>query len=296
MKKLVLFFFLSFSMLIARGQELACEVEINASQLEVNDPTLFQSLEEVIFEFINNRKWTSDAYKNFERIECSILINLNSGNGGNYSGTIQIGSRRPVYGTSLNTTMINYLDKDMDFTYQQFEVLEFSENTFISNLTSVLAFYIYYVLGIDYDSFSPDGGTPYFQKALQVVNNAQSADEPGWQSFENQMNRYWIIENTLSPRFKELRQAYYVYHRQGLDKMQENPEEGRKKIYEALELCKQVHENIPNSINLRMFFNAKSDEIIDIFSEAPREEKNKVINLLNTVDPANTIKYQKILD
>ncbi len=297
MFKYLVSIFLFFQAILSFGQEIKCTVEINSSQLAVNDPVLFDNMKQLVYDFINNRKWTPDNFKNNERIECSMLINLTKRvSNERYEATIQISSRRPVYGSSYNTTLISHLDKDFNFNFQQFSVLEFSDKEFLSNLTSVLTYYVYLVLGHDYDTFSPEGGTPYYQQALNIVNNAQSSEEPGWQSFENQLNRYWIIENTLSPRFADLRTAMYIYHREGLDKMSENAEEGRKKIFEALQKLSNVHQNMPNSINLRMFFNAKADEIVNIYSDAPREEQNKVINLLNSIDPANTNKYQKILE
>ena len=293
---LLLFIFFSFSQL--KAKELRCTVEINSSQLAINDPTLFEGMKQLVYDFINNRKWTPDNFKNDERIDFSILINLTKRvSNERFEATIQVSSRRPVYGSSYNSTMISHLDQNFDFNFQQFTVLEFSENTFISNLSSVLTYYVYLVLGQDYDSFSEDGGTPYYQQALNVVNNAQSSEFKGWKSFETpQTNRYWIIENILSPRFKALRKANYIYHREGLDLMAENPTEGRKKIYEALEQLKVVYDNMPNSINLRMFFNSKADEIVNMYSDAPREEQNKVVNLLNSIDPANTNKYQKIFE
>lgn len=300
MKKFL--FFLVFSLIInlkisGQQQDVMCQVEINTSQLAINDPTVFDALKQSVYEFINNRKWTPDVFGNNERIELSILINLTKRvSNEEYEATIQVSSRRPIYGTSYNSTILTHLDRDFTFSYVQFNVLEFSENTFISNLTSVLAFYVYYIIGLDYDSFSKNGGTVFFQRAQTIVNYCQNTDAPGWKSFENQNNRSWMIENIMSPRFANLRLASYVYHREGLDAMQKDPEAGRGKIYEALELLKTVHQNVPNSINLRMFFNSKADELINIYSNAPREEQNKVINLLNEIDPANTIKYQKILD
>lgn len=295
--RILLFLLILFISFQLSAQELRCTVEINSSQLAINDPTLFENMKQLVYDFINNRKWTPDNFKNDERIDCSILINLTKRvSNERFEATIQVSSRRPVFGSSYNSTMISHLDQDFDFNFQQFTVLEFSENTFISNISSVLTYYVYLMLGHDYDSFSEDGGTPYYQQALNVVNNAQSTEFPGWKAFENQTNRYWIIENTLSPRFKGIRKAMYIYHREGLDKMAENPVEARKKIFEALEQLKVVYENIPNSINLRMFFNSKADEIVNIYSDAPREEQNKVINLLNSIDPANTNKYQKILE
>tara|TARA_B110000483_G_scaffold241857_1_gene325964 strand:- start:1599 stop:2495 length:897 start_codon:yes stop_codon:yes gene_type:complete len=295
--KYILSIFFSLCLGVLNAQEIKCTVEINSSQLAISDPTYFDNIKQVIYDFINTRKWTRDKFKVDERVECTILINLtNEISTGNYEGTLQITSRRPVYGSTYYSPVINHLDNDVSFQFEQFTILEFSENTFLSNLSSLLSYYVYMSIAFDYDSFSPNGGTPYFQTAQSIVNNAQSSDGSGWKAYENNRNRYWIIENMMSPRFENIRKCIYMYHREGLDLMSESPEEARKKIYESLEMLKPVYENSPTSINLKIFFNAKADELVNIFSDSPREEKTKIIDLLNAIDPVNTNKYQKILD
>jgi hypothetical protein len=248
---------------------------------------------------MNNRQWTSHVYDYSERIECNILINLTDYNGmDGFVGTLQIQSRRPVYNTSYNTTLLNYMENEGDFQFQYIEQqpLEFQETTHLSNLTSVLAFYAYIIIGLDYDSYSMEGGTEYFQNAQTIVNNAQSSTDVGWKAYESrkQNNRYFLIENLLDDRYGALRRCSYRYHRLGLDVMSERPEIGRAEIAESFELLQKVHRFKPNSFLMNLFFSAKSDEIVNIFSESFPAEKQKVYNVLKVVDITNAQKYEKI--
>lgn len=278
------------------SQELNCQVTINTQQIQGTvQKQIFEQMQKSIFEFINNRRWTNDVYTAQERIDCSFLINVTQSLGSDeYLGTIQIQSRRPVYKSSFNAPLLNYIDENFQFKFQQFSQLEFNDNTFQNNLTSVLAFYAYVILALDYDSFSPLGGAPYWQKAQQVVQNAQTASEKGWKSSEGNKNRYWFIENQMQPVFQGIRDCMYKYHREGMDIMHEKPSEGRAIILSALELLVPVYNNRPASFNMQLFFNAKGSEIVDVFSQGTPEEKNKAVELLMKVDPANTTKYLKI--
>jgi hypothetical protein len=230
-----------------------------------------------------------------EKIDCSMLLIINKKlSSEDYEASIQVQSRRPVYKSSYFTQVFNYQDDNFNFTYQQFSVLDFNLNTFQNNLTSVLAFYAYVIIATDYDSFSSLGGAEYWQKAQQVVNNAQTSSFKGWRSNDGDRNRYWLIENTLQPVFAGIRNCMYEYCKNGLDIMHESPENGRAKVLSALELLKPVYNARPASFNMQLFFNAKADELINIFKTAPPEEKNKAVELLMLVDPANTTKYLKI--
>ncbi len=277
------------------AQEVKCEVSINFNRLDGVDVTIFQDMKQAVYEFVNNRKWTGDVFKESEKIEFSILIELASVESNtNFSGTIQIQSRRPVYGSSYNSTIFSFKDESFEFTYDRFANLEYSESTYLNNLTSVLAFYTYMVIGYDYDTYKMEGGTPYFQKAQQIAGAAQSSGTQGWATGELR-NRYALVENHLTPRFRNLRICMYEYHRKGFDQMANDVKTGRDAVTAALLKLEGVHRNFPNSFNMRVFFDAKNKEIIKLYQEAPREEKQKVLKLLNTVDPANTINYQKIL-
>ncbi len=277
-------------------QEFNCQVTINSNQIQGTDKKqIFDQMQKAILEFVNNRRWTSDVYTAQERLECSFLINVTQAVGTDeYLGTLQIQSRRPVFKSSFNAPLFNYIDENFQFKFQQFSQLEFNDNTFQNNLTSVIAFYCYVMLALDYDSFSPLGGTPYWQKAQAVVQNAQTASEKGWKSNEGNKNRYWLIENQMQPVFQGIRDCLYKYHREGLDIMSEKPSEGRAKILEALQLLLPVYNNRPASFNMQIFFNAKQTEIVNVFSQGTAEEKTKAVDLLMKVDPANTTKYLKI--
>jgi len=244
---------------------------------------------------MNNTKWTNDVFNSQEKIECSFFITIKESSGSDqYSGSIQVQARRPVYKSAYYTQILNIEDDNFQFRFQQFSQLEFNINTFQNNLTSVLAFYAYVVLATDYDSFEPEGGTIYWQKAQQIVNNAQNAPETGWKSAQSQRNRYWLAENTLQPVFKGVRECMYSYCRNGLDVMYQNADEGRAGILKALDLLKPVYSARPASFIMQVFFNAKRDELINIFKTAPPEDKNKVLETLTLVDPAGTTKYSKI--
>jgi len=289
-------FSLLFGLTIAFAQDVKCDVKVNFNQIENTDPIVFENLERALFEFVNNRKWTTEVFKEDERLEMNILLTVESeSGGGGFSGNIQVQSRRPVYGASYNTPVFNHKDNDVTFQYQQFDVLLFNENNAgDNNLTALFAYYVYLALGFDYDTFAPEGGTPYLTKALNITNQNVSSSSEGWKPFEDQNNRYWIIENYLEARFKNLRKCMYDYHRNGLDQMAEKQAEGRKAIFQALQKLNSVHQNLPNSINLRLFFNAKSDEIVNIFKEGTSEEKSQVVDLLSRIDPGNIQKWSRI--
>ncbi len=299
MKKNIL---LLFSLLLLQGrfaaQELNCQVKINYSQIQGSaNKQIFDQLEKSVYDFMNNtNKWTNNIYTVQERIECSIFITINQQLGQDeYSGSIQVQCTRPVYKSSYMTKVLNVQDDEFQFKFQQFAQLEFNLNKFDNNLTSVLAFYAYVILAADADTFAPLGGTEYWQKAQIIVQNASTATEPGWQATQTtQKSRYWLVENTLQPVFKGIRDCQYAYCRNGLDIMYEKVEEGRANIFKALELLKPVYSARPASLNMQLFFNAKSDELINIFKGATPEEKTQVVELLMMVDPANTTRYTKI--
>ena len=212
-----------------------------------------------------------------------------------FEATIQIQSRRPVYSTSYYSPLLNYRDNNFTFRYVEFQTLEFNESQFLSNLTSVFAYYAYIVLGFDYDTYSPMGGTPYFLKAQSIVNNAQSVPDKGWKAFEGTQNRYWLAEEMLSPQFTPLRECMYDYHRKGFDVMSEKLAPARTEILDALKKLRKVNQDKPLSFSLAVFFLAKADEIINIFSQANPDEKAQIINLLAEIDPANSNKYERIM-
>ena len=294
-KNLLLFLFLLSSKLVF-PQELNSQVTINYDQIQGStNKQIFDQLKISILEFMNNTKWTTEIFAQQEKIDCSFLIIVKQALGGDeYSGSIQVTSNRPVYKSSYATPILNIEDEFFQFKFQQFSQLEFNINSFQNNLTSVLAYYAYVVLATDYDSFAPLGGTTYWQKAQLIVQNAQGANEAGWKQSQSQKNRYWLVENTLQPLFKGIRDCMYSYNMSGLDRMSEGPEAARAVILTSLELLVPVAKSRPASFNMQVFFNAKRDEIINIFKDANPEEKTKVLEILATVDPAGTTRYQKI--
>ncbi|MES2560082.1 MAG: DUF4835 family protein [Bacteroidota bacterium] len=282
----------------AFAQELLCNVKVIDNQIQLTDKKIFRTLELSIAEFMNNRQWTTEKVQPNERIECNLQIILSSYDvkHNHFVGTMQIISRRPVFGTSYNTTTFNILDENIEFDFAEFQPMNFNENSYSSNLTSLLGFYAYYLIGIDYDSFGLYGGTPHFTKALQIANNAQQGSGlAGWQPFErNLRSRYNLIDNILNERFRPIREAYYTYHREGLDQLSKNPEAARKKIYASLEMVQKVFKVAPNTVMLIMFFEAKSDELVNIYKNAPATEKPKVIEILSEINVSNIAKYEKI--
>jgi len=257
---------------------------------------VFETLRNSINEFMNTQKWTSDVFGDNERIDCSILLNITEWNMvDEFKGTIQVQARRPVFNSSYDSRLINFVDNNLQFRYMEYDPLEFSESTHISNLTSILSFYAFIIIALDYDSFSPDGGGVYLQKAQSIVNNAQSAPEKGWTASSDKKNRYWMVENMLNQIYKPYRQCVYKYHRIGMDKMTEDVNSSRMTITESLELLEKIHLEEPSSFILQLFFDAKADEIVNIFTGANASEKSRITKLLNKIDPANSTKYNKIL-
>jgi hypothetical protein len=299
-KNILILLLLGFSAFMFAQGELSCEVKINYSQIQGStNKQIFDQLEKSIFEFMNNNnKWTSNVYTMQEKIECQVFITVSQQvSTDEYSGSIQVIATRPVYKSGYKSQILNVQDDYFQFKFQQFTTLDFNLNKFDNNLTSVLAYYAYVILATDADSFAPLGGTEYWQKAQVIVQNAQGASENGWQSNQQgQKNRYWLVENTLQPVFKGIRDCLYEYSRNGLDIMYEKPDEGRANIQKALELLKPVYRSRPASYNMQLFFNAKMDELINIFkgSNVPPEEKTKALETLMLVDPANTTRYSKI--
>jgi hypothetical protein len=297
MRKLFLLFIaVTAGAIFASGQELQCMVSVVTGQIQTSDKKIFETLQKDLYEFVNNRHWTNDQYLQHERIDCSIMINItNRVSTDEFDATIQIQSRRPVYSTSYNSPLFNFIDKDFSFRYVEFQPMEFDEKQNRSNLTSVVAYYVYVILGLDYDSYSPRGGNEYFVKAQTIVNNAQNAAEKGWKAFEGTQNRYWLVEELLSPQFTPLRECMYDYHRKGFDVMSEKLIPARSEVLNALRKLRKVNQDKPLSFSLAVFFLAKSDEIINLFSQATPDEKAQLINLLAEIDPANSNKYERIM-
>jgi hypothetical protein len=293
MKKLI--FLLLLIPAVAFSQELNFKVTINADQIQTTDRNVFKDMERSFANFLNSRKWTQDSYKNYERINCSIFLNISKMPSiGNFIASAQITAARPVYGSNYETVLLNFADREWEFEYIESLPLEYNDNAYITNLTSMLAFYAYMVMGFDYDSFGEMGGNPYFQKALQVVNNAQSSNRPGWDALGGNRTRYALLENVNNPQMIELRKNSYRYHRLALDAYAKNPDDARTMVLEVLRNIKKAWTLNPSSVFVVTFFDAKATELVNIFSEGNLTVRREAFDILTSVDPKRNI-YQKII-
>ncbi|MGA2406673.1 MAG: DUF4835 family protein [Bacteroidales bacterium] len=284
---------------IISSQELNCNIQISAQRIQGSNRQVFESMQRDLFEFMNNTVWTNHVFSYAERIDCNILINLSDQlSADEFKGTIQIQLSRPVFNTTYNSTMLNFIDNSFQFKYVEFQALEFDPNTYRSSLVSVLAYYTYMILGFDYDSFSPTGGTEFFQMAEKIVTNAQNAPEPGWKPYDGSRNRnrYWLVKNVLDKEYEGVRQFLYDYNINGLDKMESKISEARTSMVESLKLIQEVYRRKPDPYMylVQVVMDSKSDELINVFSAAFPEEKSRVVEILTEIDPANKAKYETI--
>lgn len=294
MKKLIVFV-LCFLTFHSFAQDLNCRVQVLSPQIQNTNKKALDDLQIAISEFMNNRKWANFELKSQERIDCNLVITLKNWDGGsNFQGEAQILSSRPVFGSSYNTTLLSINDKNFDFTYTEGQPLDYADQSYQNNLSSMLAFYAYVIIGFDTDSFTKLGGTDYYTKAQNVVNNAQNASFPGWKAFEGLKNRYWLAENLNNKSFLPIRNIAYSYHRLGLDVMSEDIIKGRKAISDTLPQLSELDKQKQGSMLNQVFFSAKADEIIDIFSKGNPLERTKIYNLMVDVDPANSSKYEEL--
>jgi hypothetical protein len=285
---------------VAFSQELYCNVQISSQKIQGSNREVFDNMQKDIYEFMNNTVWTNHVFTYAERVECSILINLTDQlSADEFSGTITIQLKRPVYNTTYNSTVLNFIDNSFRFSYVEFQPLEFDPTTYRSSLVSVLAYYTYMILGFDADTFSPEGGTEYFQMAEKIVSNAQNAPEPGWKPYDGSRNRnrYWLVKNALDKEYEGVRQFLYEYYINGLDKMESKISEARISIVESLKLIQDVYRKKPDPFMyiVEIIMDAKSDEIVNIFTESFPEEKSRVVQILTEIDPSKKTTYEKII-
>jgi hypothetical protein len=295
-KRILLIGFL-FASFASQAQELNCTVSINATQVQTTERTVFRDMKTAIEQFMNSRKWTNDSYKNYEKINCNMLITITRmPSVGNFAASVQIQSARPVYNTNYSTLVFNFADRDWEFEYVESLPLEYNDNTYTTNLTSMLALYAYMIIGVDYDTFSELGGSPYFQRALQVVNNAQQSNRPGWQSMQNNRSRYWIVENFNNPQMTDLRKALYSYHRLGLDTFDKDPDKSREVILKGLKDIKKVRDINPTAVIIVSFFDAKGKELANLFSSGNIQVRREAYDVIKAIDPSsNRANYEKII-
>lgn len=277
------------------AQELNCTVQINSDQIQGTNKSVFATLQKSMTQFLNNRKWTELSFTNAERIECTMNIIVKKVDGDAFTTEITVQSRRPVYNATYSTPLFNFKDKEYNFNYKEFDQLEMNESSITSNLTAVLAYYAYIIIGYDMDSYARLGGTSSFQAAENIVNSAQGASLGGWKAFENNRNRYALINNLLDEAFKKYRNYFYEYHRLGLDEMTINAVNGRAKIADGLPLIRETNRSRPSAVVISTFLDTKNDELINIFSKATTKEKTDAVQVLCDVNPTMTARYETIL-
>lgn len=295
MKKFALCLLLFCLALSCMAQDFQCQISINSSKISGSNRNRYNALQQELYRFINDRKWCQYNLKTNERIECAIMITLDAVSGDEFTGTMTIQLQRPVYGTSYKSTVLNFQDKNVKFTYAEGDPLEYSDNTNLSQFTSLIAFYLNLFLAVDFDTFSMNGGAPYYSKCQNIVNLNQTSKEPGWKVYESgQNNRYWIMENLTNSNYGKLHEFLYKYHRLGLDVMAESPDAGRAVIAESLRLLQDVHKQKSNIYMVQMLVHAKSDEIVNIFKQGTPSEKTQVLNIMKQIDASNQSKYNAI--
>ncbi|MDI1255217.1 MAG: DUF4835 family protein [Flavobacterium sp.] len=293
MHKILVFLLLMFFGMV-QGQELNCTVQVNADQITTTNRQVFKTLEKSLNEFVNKTKWTEQTYKSKERIECSMFITVSSYSSDQFVATIQVQSSRPSYNSTYSSPVFNFNDKDFSFRYTEFENLFFDPNTFDSNLVSVLAFYSYIIIGMDADTFSPQGGTDYYTQAQAVASTAQQGGFKGWSQIDGNQNRYFLINDLISNTFAPIRDAMYSYHSEGLDVMSDNLKDGKQKIKDAIMNLDKVYALRPNAFLTRVFFDAKADEIVSIFSGGPAVDIADLVQELGKLSPINSSKWSAV--
>jgi hypothetical protein len=302
MKIKLLLFFVVLQSAIGFGQELNCQVNIipaPALSLGPVEKEIFTELQNSIYDFMNTTKWTNDIFEIEERINCNIQITVTDlPSNTTFKGKIQVQSTRPVYNTSYNTTVFNHIDSDFAINFlRNSAILPMSNYQYRDNLSALLSFYAYMILGYDYDSFSLKGGDQYFNAAQQIANNAKNSGDEGWSaSASKKRNRFWMVDNVLQPVFSPLRDTYYEYHRSGLDIFYTDMAKGRQVILTALQNLDKIQRARPGSLNLQMFLTGKSNELVNIFSQSETKEKNEAVSILKKLDPSNSSVYQEIMN
>src|SRR5258706_4781843 len=286
----IIFLFLALLFCVhSFAQELNCKVTINADQIQTSDRSVFKDMEKSFAAFLNSRKWTNDLFKPYEKVNCSIFLNISRMPSiGSFVANAQITAARPIYNTNYETVIFNFADREFEFEYIESQPMEYNDNAYINNLTSLLAFYAYTILAVDYDSFSELGGSPYVQKMLTVVNNAQSSSHPGWIALGSNRSRFALMDNMNNAQMVDLRKNSYKYHRQALDNFDKSPDQGRDMILDVLRSVKKVWTINPTAVLIAGFFDAKSNELTSIFTDANLNVKREAYDLLTSLDPKGT--------
>lgn len=284
-----------FGLKSLNAQEFNINVTVSSAQVAGTDQRAFESLKEGITNFMNNRVWTNVKLEPEERIEGAIVVNIKKKTDNVIEAELNIALRRPTFKANYSTPLFNYIDDDFMFEYVESQPLDFTENSYMSNLTSTLGFYAYYCLGLYFDSFGLYGGDPFFKITDQIVTSAQSATESGWKAFDDKRNRYWLNENMMNASYKPIRQFMYEFHRLGLDKMSTKPEEGKAAMTKSLDYLKQVNSERPNLLFIQVLTDTKRNEWKSIYSEGSQQDKTKAVNVFREIDPSHASEYEEIL-
>lgn len=293
MKFIKIFCILFLAHHFADAQDLNAHVQVLSPKIQTTNRSAFIALESSIKDFLNGRKWSADQIAPQERIDCNFVINITQWDGASaFSAEVQVQSSRPIFGSNYNSTLININDKDFDFTYTAGQIMDFNDQVFQSNLSSFFAFYAYVIVGLDYDSFAKRGGSPYFEHAQYIVNAAQTSAYKGWKAFDDNHDRYWLIENLNNTVYTSLRDFSYTYQRLGLDVMATNADQGLKTIVAALPSIAQIDRQRIGAFLPQVFFTAKSDELLQVLSKATPQERDQAYQILSAADPSNGNKYQ----
>lgn len=294
MSRIKIFFILFFLVTMAPAQELKCEVVVSAEQTGQSNLPVFKTLQSSLNEFINQTTWTNREFTNAEKIDCSVFINITSFDNETFTASIQVQSSRPVFGSTLISPVFNFNDEQFTFNYREFEPLNYSQNSYSSNLVSVISFYVYTILGLDADTFADQGGTQYFQEANRVVTTAQQGNQPGWRGSDGNRSRYSLNTDLLSNAFSSYRTSLYDYHRKGLDLMHKDPSAGKQVVAKSIENLSSLNQSRPNSLLMRVFFDAKAKEIEQIFAAGPTVPVSNLVNVLNRIAPLYSENWRKI--
>jgi len=296
MRSFNFFFFIIFFVFIHKiiSQELNAQVIVNSNLVNQTNQQIFQTLEKSLNEFLNNQSWTNKEFLSNEKITCSFIFTLSSYKNDKFEGTLQVQSQRPVFDSNYDSPVLNFLDKDIEFKYQEFQPLFFNKSSFESNLVSIVSYYSFLIIGLDMDTFKLNGGSFSFDNAQTIVNLARQSGFKGWNPNESDRNRFWLIESILSNSFNDYRESLYIYHKKGLDFMTNNNFEAKISILESINNLEKVYNVRPDSYLLQIFFDAKSDEIVNIFSGGPKVDLNSTLSVLKKISPFFNSKWKQI--
>jgi hypothetical protein len=268
-----------------KSQELDAQVIVNSDLVNQTNQQIFKTLERSLTEFINTQIWTSKEFLNNEKITCSFIFNLSGYSNDQFEATLQVQSQRPVFDSNYDSPTLNFLDKDVVFSYQEFQPLFFNKSSFESNLVSLISFYANIIIGLDADSFALNGGDRFYEQAFQIVNLAQITSRKGWKPSDGRRNRFWLIDSLRSSSFREYRLVFYSYHREGLDQMTSDPKMGKIALMKSIQKLEPLYERRPNTFLLQIFFDAKVEEIVNLFKEGPKVDFKKTENILKKIAP-----------